>query len=52
MVVVLLMVGVLYLHSFIPYPFYIGSSFIIGFGIDNCNIGFILLILVLYPLIY
>jgi hypothetical protein len=45
------MIVYIYYISLIPFPFYLGSS-INGFGIDNCNIGFTLLILVLFPLIY
>jgi len=44
-------ISFIYYISLIPFPFYCGNS-INGFSIDNSNIGFILLILVLFPLIY
>ena len=37
--------------SILNITFYVGSS-INGFSIDNCNIGFILLILLLFPIVY
>ena len=45
-------VSLIYFFSLIPFPFYCGSSFYWIFGFDNGNIGFLWLILVLFPLIY
>lgn len=42
----------LYCFSIIPFSFYVGLVIIGFFGIDNRNIGFLLLVLVLFPLIY
>ena len=44
-----------YFFSLIPFPFYCGSlwrSSINWVGVDNGNIGFLLLIAILFPLIY
>ena len=48
----IIFVGSIYFFSFIPFPFYCGLNYSSWFIVDNGNIGFLLLILLLFPLIY
>ena len=48
---ILFVLSFFYGNSIIPFPFFSGNN-INNFSIDNCNIGFILVIIVLFPIIY